>query len=186
MKALIISDSEYQTEEYLKLKTAIHSYLEKKDFEMKEIKVREKDITYCTGCFGCWIKKPGECVIKDGMEEVNRNFNNSDTVIYLTPIVFGQFSANIKNTLDRWLPNVLPFFKKRKDGSTMHPPRYPENPAQIIIGYAKELSSEDENLFYDITKKHKSQVNVVVYREKDEDLFEVLNRWNLQRVATSL
>jgi hypothetical protein len=107
-------------------------------------------------------------------------------VIYLAPIVFGQFSANIKNTLDRWLPNVLPFFKKRKDGSTMHPPRYAENPAQIIIGYAKGLSSEDEKLFYDITKKHKSQVEVVVYHEKDEDLFKTLNGWKLQRVAASL
>ena len=186
MKAIIISDSEYQTEEYMKLNTAIQSYLEKKDFEVKEIKVGEKDITYCTGCFGCWIKKPGECVIRDGMEDINRNFINSDAVIYLTPIVFGQFSANIKNTLDRRLPNVLPFFKKKKDGSTMHPPRYAENPAQIIIGYTKGITSEDEKLFYDITKNHKSQVEVIVYREKDDNLFEFLNRCKLQKVATSL
>ena len=114
MKACIISDSEFQTEEYMKLKVAIHSYLAKKDFEVKEIKVGEKVITYCTGCFGCWVKKPGECVICDSIDDINRECNHSDAVIYLSPIVFGQFSANIKNILDRRLPNVLPFKKKKK------------------------------------------------------------------------
>lgn len=22
-------------------------------------------IEYCRGCFGCWVKKPGECILND-------------------------------------------------------------------------------------------------------------------------
>ena len=25
---------------------------------------------YCIGCFGCWLKTPGTCVIKDGFENM--------------------------------------------------------------------------------------------------------------------
>jgi len=27
--------------------------------------LREMDIKYCIGCFGCWVKSPGECRSKD-------------------------------------------------------------------------------------------------------------------------
>jgi multimeric flavodoxin WrbA len=45
----------------------------------------------------------GECIMKDGIVEINRACMTSDVVVYLCPIVFGQFSANIKFALDRWL-----------------------------------------------------------------------------------
>ena len=42
----------------------------------------------------------------------------SDVVVYLCPVVFGQFSANMKYAIDRWLPNMLPYFITKDDGST--------------------------------------------------------------------
>lgn len=34
-------------------------------------------IRNCIGCFGCWIKTPGQCVMKDGYENmVSRNSIN--------------------------------------------------------------------------------------------------------------
>ena len=28
----------------------------------------QTDIRHCIGCFGCWVKTPGQCVIHDGYE----------------------------------------------------------------------------------------------------------------------
>ncbi|TFG71263.1 MAG: flavodoxin family protein, partial [Anaerolineales bacterium] len=34
--------------------------------------LRDMDIKYCTGCFGCWVKTPGECVVQDDSAVVCR------------------------------------------------------------------------------------------------------------------
>lgn len=141
-----ISDNEYKTELFEQIHERTWELLKGKGFEIAEISIKRGDLAYCIGCFGCWVKSPGECVIKDLMEEINYNYMNADVVVYLSPIVFGQFSANIKNALDRWLPNNLPFFKIRKDGSTTHPARYKSYPRQIILGYADNLTKEKKTL----------------------------------------
>lgn len=185
MKALLISDKDYQTETYQQIKNIVSSFLEDKGLEIDMIDIERDDLAFCMGCFGCWIKTPGECVIQDKMKEINKSFVNSDAVIYLSPVIFGQFSANIKNVLDRWIPNILPFFITRPDGSTMHPSRYEKYPSQIIIGYGDELSREDSQLFTDITKKHRRNVEVIIYRD-NQDLIGTLNKIQLGRVDSKL
>lgn len=186
MKALIISDKDYQTKEYEGIDSLLCSYLSEKGFETEEKCIGRDELAYCMGCFGCWTKKPGECVINDGIAELNRREMNSDLVIFLTPVVFGQFSANIKNAVDRWLPNMLPFFETRKDGSTMHPPRYDDYPKQMMIGYGAELSERDAQLFTDITKKHRSSVEALIWRGDSENMIEALKKIEIKRVSGTL
>ncbi|ATW27938.1 flavodoxin family protein [Candidatus Formimonas warabiya] len=186
MNALLISDKDYQTETYRRLKDLICSFLKEKGFEAELIEVGKEDLTFCMGCFGCWVKKPGECVINDRMTQINRNFINSTVVIYLSPIIFGQFSANIKNSLDRWIPNMLPFFETRPDGSTIHPPRYDRYPGQFVIGYGNELAEEDKQLFIDIIKKHRRNVEVLIYQGDDQQINERLKRINPGMVGGQL
>lgn len=164
MQALIISDRDFKTEQYDELYARLCAYLQLKKFDVEEISVGRKDIAYCRGCFGCWMKTPGECVIKDGIGRINRATMNADAVFYLSPVVFGQFSANIKDVIDRWLPNMLPFFEVRKDGSTMHPSRYKRFPVHVEIGYGDAVTQEDAQLFADITLKHRNNVEAFVYR----------------------
>ena len=92
MKALLISDKEYQTKTYQGLKNLIEKFMNTKGLETEIMEVGTDNLTFCMGCFGCWIKKPGECVIDDRMAQINRSVMNSDTVIYLSPIIFGQFN----------------------------------------------------------------------------------------------
>ena len=33
--------------------------------KVTHLKIRDLKIQFCTGCFGCWIKEPGTCVVKD-------------------------------------------------------------------------------------------------------------------------
>ena len=181
MIATVITDKDYQTELFLELKKLTDTFLNNKGFETELMEIGRDDLAFCMGCFGCWVKKPGECVINDMMAQVNRNFINSDVVIYLSPVIFGQFSANIKNALDRWLPNMLPFFETRPDGSTMHPSRYDSYPQLIIIGYEDGLSEEDGQLFIDITKKHRSNIEVMIYQGSDREITEALSKIELGR-----
>jgi len=40
-------------------------------------------IQHCIGCFGCWIKTPGKCVLKDGYENMGELLSKSagETII---------------------------------------------------------------------------------------------------------
>jgi multimeric flavodoxin WrbA len=183
MKALLISDQEYPTKTYQVLNDLTNKLLKQKGFDTEMLELSANNLTFCKGCFGCWIKKPGECVINDQMTQINQSYMNSDLVIYLSPIIFGQFSANIKNTMDRRIPNALPFFETRPDGSTMHPPRYDKSPQQIIIGYGDMITDEDKQLFIDVTKKHRSNIDVLIYQDTAEDIAEALDKIELEGVG---
>jgi hypothetical protein len=185
MKAFIISDDEFMTDTSRRLGSQLKEYLTAKGFDIEETAVGRDTLAFCRGCFGCWVKKPGECVISDSMAKINWAAMTSDVVVYLCPIVFGQYSANIKNAIDRWLPNMLPFFIVRPDGSTMHPPRYESYPSQIMIGYGDSLLEEDKPLFIDIIKKHRSNVEAFIYSD-DTSLPAVLDKFELSRVEGNL
>lgn len=181
MKAYILSDKDYQTDAYERLLAQVKDALT--GFDIEEKQLGRGDIHYCVGCFGCWVKTPGECVMKDDISSINRAMMNSDVVVYLVPVVFGQFSANIKYALDRWLPNMLPFFETRKDGSTMHPRRYESYPRQIMIGYGDHLSADDAQLFCDISQKHRSSVDLWIDDGTDRQIKNALSAITLKRVV---
>ena len=186
MKAYIISDAEFKTDTYERLEKLLKNILRDAGADVTEKQVVRGELAHCMGCFGCWLKTPGECVIKDGMTAINRTAMTSDAVIYLCPVVFGQASANMKDVIDRWLPNILPFFITRPDGSTMHPPRYEDYPAVIMIGYGEDLTAEDARLFTDITKKHRRNTEALTYTGNDEELAGQLRSVKLARVGGSL
>ena len=181
-KVFLISDKEFLSEKHNQLKTQLESFFTAQGFKTEETLVGG-DLAYCRGCFGCWTKSPGECVIRDHMAHINKTAMTSDVVVYLCPVVFGQFSANMKNTIDRWLPNMLPFFIIRKDGSTMHPPRYQSYPKQFIIGYGDDISAEDAALFSDITSRHRVGVDTFIFEGEIDGFFQ---NAELSRVEGSL
>jgi multimeric flavodoxin WrbA len=186
MRAYILSDGEFSTNRLTMLDEIVSESLAKRGFEITRKSIAREELQFCRGCFDCWTKTPGECAMKDGIAEINRACMTSDVVVYLCPIVFGQFSANMKSAIDRWLPNMLPFFQTRKDGSTMHPPRYESYPKQIMIGYAEHLSENDAQLFVDITQKHRNNVTILIDRGNDAELSDALYAVSLDRVGGSL
>ena len=115
------------------------------------------------------------------MAQINRTFNSSDVVVYLSPIVFGQYSPNMKNAIDRWLPNVLPLFITRPDGTTGHPPRYSSGPKRIVIRYGSSVSPEDEQLFTSVVK-HRPGIDAVIYSDQDGSIEERLEKVKLERM----
>ena len=186
MQVYLISDGEFLTLRQKEIYHQLTEYFTAKGFSILE-KILERDsLAFCRGCFDCWVKTPGECIMKDGIVEINRTCMTSDVVVYLCPIVFGQFSANMKFAIDRWLPNMLPFFITRKDGSTMHSPRYRDYAAQVFIGYGDSVSPEEAQLFTDINLNHRSSVTVITDHGDNEEIIAALNGVSLNRAGGAL
>jgi multimeric flavodoxin WrbA len=110
------------------------------------IALREKTIAPCLGCFGCWVKTPGECVIDDDGRAVARAAVRSDILAYVTPVTFGGFSSELKKAVDRLIPNISPFFARVR-GETHHQRRYARCPSLIGLGVLPQPDREAEAVF---------------------------------------
>jgi multimeric flavodoxin WrbA len=110
------------------------------------IALREKTIAPCKGCFGCWVKTPGECVIDDDGRAVARAAVRSDILVYVTPVTFGGFSSELKKAVDRLIPNISPFFARVR-GETHHQRRYARSPSLIGLGVFPQPDREAEAVF---------------------------------------
>jgi multimeric flavodoxin WrbA len=104
------------------------------------------DIKPCRGCFSCWVKTPGLCVIRDDEETIIRAVAACELLIWLTPITFGGFSPELKKALDRIIPILLPFFIK-VHGETHHPLRYPARRHLLVIGTQEKEDPDGESIF---------------------------------------
>lgn len=113
---------------------------------LEVLTLRDLDISYCRGCFGCWVQTPGECIIKDDSPQISRKIINSDIVVYLTPIVFGAYSPYLKVALDRSICLVHPFFKKI-NGEYHHRKRYDHYASILGIGLLPSPDPELEEIF---------------------------------------
>ncbi|MBR3634578.1 MAG: flavodoxin family protein [Lachnospiraceae bacterium] len=80
----------------------------------------------CIGCFGCWVKTPGKCVIKDGYDNIGDLIHEAYEVVVISRYTYGGFSSFVKNVFDRCIGYVSPFFEIYKD-EMHHKKRYPED-----------------------------------------------------------
>lgn len=78
---------------------------------------------HCVGCFGCWTKTPGECVIKDDISRHGAELSRCERVVIISRCVYGGYSPAVKRIIDRSLPYVHPNFTTR-EGRMHHKRRY--------------------------------------------------------------
>ncbi len=114
--------------------------------DVEVVTLRERDIAPCAGCFGCWTRTPGECVIADGARDVVRSYVRADIVVYATPVTFGGYSSHLKAMLDRLIPVLDPRFAV-VGGEVHHRLRYRRYPRTIGLGTLPEPDPEAEDLF---------------------------------------
>ena len=65
------------------------------------IDLTQLNISNCTGCFGCWTKTPGKCVIRDDAVKVYPYIAQSDTLLYISRIKYGGYDTVMKTMLER-------------------------------------------------------------------------------------
>jgi multimeric flavodoxin WrbA len=111
------------------------------------VKPRELAIAPCEGCFGCWNRTPGECVIKDDACGIVGSYVGSDLVAYVTPVTFGGYSSQLKKLLDRILLSVLDPRFTVVGGEVHHFVRYRRLPKTVGFGTLPSPDPDAERLF---------------------------------------
>jgi multimeric flavodoxin WrbA len=119
------------------------------------------DIKACRGCFACWLKHPGTCAIKDDQEQVLRAFASGDILVWITPVAFGGYAPALKRALDRFIPNLLPFFELR-EGEVHHPLRYPRRRGLIVLGTRPAADPEAERTFAHLVDRNALNLDSVL------------------------
>lgn len=67
--------------------------------EVNKIPVCDLEISPCLECLDC--ETTGECVIRDGMDEIYRRLLEADRIVIASPIFFYGLTAQLKALIDR-------------------------------------------------------------------------------------
>jgi multimeric flavodoxin WrbA len=99
-------------------------------------------IRHCIGCFGCWVKTPAACVIRDDYGDMGENLSKCKDLIIISKCCYGGFSPFVKNVLDRSISYIHPYFVTR-NGEMHHRRRY-KNKINLHVLFCGENITEEE------------------------------------------
>ena len=137
-------------DDYLK---ELSELLETSKHAVTIFKLREIDISYCTGCWDCWVRTPGECIVKDGSHTICREYINSDFVLFASPVIMGFTTALLKKAHEKLLPLIHPYFEIVQD-EVHHLSRYDKYPVMgLLLEKGKDTDEEDVKIISDIYRR---------------------------------
>ncbi len=114
----------------------------RRDSETQAVRPAGKRIASCTGCFGCWLKTPGICVIDDDCRAITREIARADRLVFFTPVVFGGYHPDLKTVLERSIGILTPFFRVFR-GEMHHPLRAKNKAYEFIAVGIQDLADEE-------------------------------------------
>ncbi len=88
--------------------------------ETLNIFLAEKEIRYCRGCFSCWLKTPGSCIIDDDMKSILTEAEGTDVLALASPLYIDTISGMLKVFMDRLVVKGDPHFSKVANGESRH------------------------------------------------------------------
>lgn len=103
----------------------------------------DRTIHHCIGCFGCWIKTPGACIIGDKYDDMGKYLSKCNKVIIISKCCYGGFSPFVKNVLDRSISYVHPYFVI-KNGEMHHRRRYDNHIDMEIWFYGENITEKEK------------------------------------------
>jgi len=126
-----------------------------------------RKMAHCKGFYDCWLKDPGVCALRDGVESLGKEIAQCDTLIIISKSLYGGLGLDIKNALDRSISFILPFFHVRNKESH-HQTRYANvGRIQAYIYNADEMSQADQDAVREVIRA----IGLNVDKQSDETIF---------------
>lgn len=145
MNVLVINGSpKGKASNTMKLTNALlEGIAENKDNNIKQLIVKDMDITPCLGCMSCWGKTAGKCVIDDVMTQVYEDIMEADLIIESFPLYFFGMPGPMKTFTDRMMP-LMETYKGECmtiGDNAFHAPRFDMSGKKLVLvstcGYAR-------------------------------------------------
>ena len=121
MKVLVLNGSPKKKSDTFRLTERFLKGLNRnRQHEINVINVIDKKISPCKGCFGCWARMDGHCVIDDDQNGILDLYRKADLIIWSFPLYCYGMPSHLKAVLDRTIPLVKMDMRQEADGSVRH------------------------------------------------------------------
>ncbi|HHV32444.1 MAG: flavodoxin family protein [Ruminococcaceae bacterium] len=97
----------------------------------------------CIGCFGCWVKTPAQCVIRDNYGDMGKFLSKCEKLVIVSKCCYGGFSPFIKNVMDRSISYCHPYFTIR-NGEMHHRRRYENHFDLSVFFYGSNITEQEK------------------------------------------
>ena len=88
--------------------------------EVHIVNVIDRKVAPCRGCFGCWQRGDGHCVIADDQNDILDLYRDADVIIWSFPLYCYGMPSHLKAVLDRTIPLVKMNMERQPDGTVRH------------------------------------------------------------------
>jgi multimeric flavodoxin WrbA len=105
----------------------------------------------CYACRGCEQKTCGRCVVRDDADEILPCVVRSETIMVLTPVVFGGYSFPIKRLVDKFSLIVDRHYCVRNGELTKGKPK---KVGYYVIGVHEGIDDEDTQIFRQLVREN--------------------------------
>ena len=205
IKNVIVFDGGPRNDKMSKTTLATKKFCEGLEAEgavVEYIKLKDKNIKNCTGCYTCWTKTPGKCIYKDDMPELLEKYRSADLVVFASPLYIFNVTGILKTFMDRLLPIMKPYMLVSEDGYISHPDRYPEQGEQGFVVFSAAGFPDLDNNFdgmrgmFNMWNSHSENMHMMgefyitaaemlaqpVYRSRKEKILETCYNAGIQIV----
>lgn len=132
------------------------------DDAIRHVDLSALRIANCVGCFGCWTKTPGRCVIRDDAPRVYPLIAASEEVLYVSRIRYGGYDTTMKRMLERAIPIQQAFIRIHR-GETHHLQRDVVPKRATIVAYGAS-DDEERSIFEALVARNAHNMNFEHYR----------------------
>ena len=121
MRILVLNGSPKKKSDTFRLTDAFLKGLNRGgEHEVHIVNVIDKKIAPCHGCFSCWQREDGHCVIPDDQNAILDVYRDADLIIWSFPLYCYGMPSHLKAVLDRTIPLVKMKMVRQPDGSVRH------------------------------------------------------------------
>ena len=144
--------------------------------------VSAEKIAPCMGCFACWTKTPGKCVIRDAAVNIYPAIAAAENVMYISRVVYGSYDIPMKTMLERAIPIQMAFIRLL-DGETHHVQRAVALKKAVIIAYG-DTGEEEREVFRRLAERNAKNMSFKSWRivfvnenETESAVMEAVREW---------